>query len=571
MECSKLHRLEDGHCERLFDNIDSTVYTFGLRLVPQTNTTINSVYPLSDSILSDFLNHITLIRESYFGGFEPFCDSRILFVVDEVLETLHLQNKGSLTVKYIELKLNLLKPTWHSPYNMTERILQFDNTNHTSNGIDYKIIFKDYYGLPFHVYTFQQVGVWDMYIAINAKGEVVHNTSLELGGKADDSHDIFIPVLEDENSWRVIHRKCSEKIDIVDMWFLTDCPKVNLSLPGRQETVTGIRFEDYSYAIPFIEYFQRDEKSIYVCFETYQKLMRSKVVVPVPKSIEITKILSISLVSVSLASLLATLLTYILLPAICNLPGKNMVSLSVNLFLAQSLYLVSSFAGFQQGTYICIATGIALHFFLLATILWMNVCTFHMLRVLTITMTTSNQSSKRFICYHMYAVFLSAGFVMVNIGVSYVKTEGSSLGYGLTTCYISYSDMLQYTFVIPTAVAIVSNLIMFVYVIIALKRLPKVRRNIKHDRNDLIVFTKLSSLTGVTWLFGFLYSWTGMIAFLYIFTVLNSTMGVFLFVSFVTNRRILNLYKQRFESLGSSTKSTYQSKDTEQKYKLESK
>jgi hypothetical protein len=60
----------------------------------------------------------------------------------------------------------------------------------------------------------------------------------------------------------------------------------------------------------------------------------------------------------------------------------------------------------------------------------------------------------------------------------------------------------------------------------------------------LLIFAKLSTITGATWIFGLLYAWTNMVVFSYMFIVLNAGQGVFIMFAFIFNRRVFQMIKQ---------------------------
>jgi hypothetical protein len=237
-----------------------------------------------------------------------------------------------------------------------------------------------------------------------------------------------------------------------------------------------------------------------------------------------------------------------LFPTLRTFPGMNTVSLSLFLLLAQSLYLTGSFGGIEIETIWCKVLGMLIHFFWLTAMFWMNICTFHMFQVLTHTRARSAKKWTTFVMYHIYAFALSSACVGVNVGVSWYFTE--SIGYGQNICYISTELMKTYTFGLPVLLVVVANVAMFSAVIISVKRKSSIHQTSSVERNDFLIFIKLSSLTGFTWLFGFIFYWTELSVFSYIFTLLNSSQGVFLMLSFVINRRIFDLYKISFHNFG---------------------
>ena len=532
------------------------MYSYVIRLTPVDVTSLDSLYPLSDELL---FNLRSLVFGYYHYMSYSLCGTEMMYVLTGNLRHEDLRASDSLFVKHVYIKQNLFVSYFHSPYNDTLIVRDIDFANHTLGDTRFDITVLDDFGLPLEFYSSNlNDSTTGKYTYITMIGAVVDTAN----GPEDVGYTystLFVPYVHDNID--DIYTQCGSNIDTLKVLSLDDCPKISLSLSEYQFQMDGLLFNGYNYTIPFNKFIYGNRSTIFVCVDTYHAL-RSSIGTEETHSelhnLDLTQVLSIVLVSVSLACILSTLLTYILLPSLQNLPGKNTISLSVHLFIAQSLYLLSSFSTFDKGTIACISSGIALHFFWLSTIMWTNVCTYHMLHVLTCTKHMVAQSFRRFFWYNLYPISVASMLVSVNVITSYIVTRGSSIGYGLTHCYIAFDDMLQYTFVIPTFVAVAANVAMFLYVIIALRRMPRVQST-RSQRNDLIIFVKLSSLTGVTWLLGFLYSWTGIVAFSYAFVLFCSTMGVFLFVSFVTNRRVLNLYKERFEASG-STKSTTLSK-----------
>lgn len=535
------------------------MYNFSVRLTPLTDINMDNTYNLSDHIIREvhvyFLGHLWHFPQS-------FCEARMIYHLKDQ-KVSDLTKSESLFIKHMYINEVFYIKFYHNPYDVAADIRSTNLKNYTIGDTNFDITLMDGFGLPYNIFLYEQTNTADKYTFVNRSGQIVYSTKESVHDNGLHS-DIFVPYIQNELSQNDIYSTCPSDVDSVNILSLSDCPKTMIPLVGHEIQEDGLSMESHNYIIPLRDFFYHNGSTINVCLETYEMFFKSKAEPNIVNNLDISKTLSIVLVTISLMCILATLLTYIFLPTLQNLPGKNTISLSVNLLVAQSLYLLSSFALFYKGSAACVATGVALHFFWLSTIMWTNVCTFHMLYTLTAVKHMTVNSGKRFLCYNIYPVTVASTLVIANVVVSYYVTHGASIGYGLMSCYIAFNDMLQYTFVIPTFMAIVANFIMFLYVVVTMKRLPSVRST-KSDRNDLVIFIKLSSLTGITWVFGFLFSWTGIKAFSYAFIVFCSTMGVFLFVSFVTNRRVLNLFREKFESSG-STKSTDLSKKLQQKY-----
>ncbi|KAL3864650.1 hypothetical protein ACJMK2_006314 [Sinanodonta woodiana] len=254
---------------------------------------------------------------------------------------------------------------------------------------------------------------------------------------------------------------------------------------------------------------------------------------------EVNAILSVICTATSILCLLLTLIVYLVFPKLQTVPGKNNMLLVINLLIAQAMYLAFVFTPNSTGS-ICKAIGVLLHFFWLCAVFWMNMCTFHMLKVFIRLKKPNPKASTSFTVF-MYTIIvtaLSAIFVLTNIIKALVESDMAEMGYGPDICYISSGNMVGLTFALPVGFVVATNLVMFTLVIIKFRSIPSVEMNVKHDRNYTVIIAKLSTLTGITWIFGFLYVWTEEIVLSYFFIVLNASLGIFIMASFVLNKRV---------------------------------
>ncbi|XP_052229769.1 uncharacterized protein LOC127843913 [Dreissena polymorpha] len=253
-------------------------------------------------------------------------------------------------------------------------------------------------------------------------------------------------------------------------------------------------------------------------------------------------ILSVVCSFLSMTGLFLTIVTYIIFDELQTIPGKNNTMLAVHLLIAQILYQFCM----DKTEYpnMCIVFGILIHLFWLTAILWMNVCTLHMFRTFV---TGQRYRSVRVldpqvVCYGLYCYGIALAMVAINISVSAYRSGGRDIGYGRNVCYISNPVMVGWVFALPVGMIIILNLGFFFAVVYQISASTMRRSGKSSDRTNTIIYMKLSSLTGVTWIFGYLYLWTNFVPFEYIFIVLNAGQGVFIFMSFICTQRITKLY-----------------------------
>ena len=70
-----------------------------------------------------------------------------------------------------------------------------------------------------------------------------------------------------------------------------------------------------------------------------------------------------------------------------------------------------------------------------------------------------------------------------------------------------------------------------------------------------LTYSQMSSLLGFTWIFGFLAAFVDVEALLYLFIVLNSLQGVYIFIAFICNKRVFRLWRDRRPSSCSNSSS----------------
>ena len=258
-------------------------------------------------------------------------------------------------------------------------------------------------------------------------------------------------------------------------------------------------------------------------------------------------LVSIICTSISLLSLFTVFVTYCSFKILRTLPGLNNMALVLTLFFAQLLYLVGGVIQIPF-KWLCEVIGFLLHFSLAASFFWMAVCTFHMMRVF-VFVSNPAQPDNNHIKFIKYATFVTlSSIILVAINITVSMLDDSSIGYGGQPCYITRKNMILYTVAVPLGIVIVCNLFMFLYVIIKVSRLPDVKKNTKHERRNIVIFAKLSTLTGLTWIFAYLYQWINTEVLMYLFIIANASQGVFIIFSFIMNRRVYNMINMSYRS-----------------------
>ena len=262
---------------------------------------------------------------------------------------------------------------------------------------------------------------------------------------------------------------------------------------------------------------------------------------------------SLVCVCLSVVCLLVTIITYVALTELHSQPGINTIILCVTLLLAQTIYQFG--AGQTDGPkWSCVVIGAVCHFLWLSVMLAMNVCSYDMFRIFkNIQKLPTNFRWTDIIKRLSYIFVGSVLFVVINFVLSLSLSDGEDFGYGGFICYLSSTRMHLITFIIPSLFTIITNFALFGYVVFKIGQNRVHAAKLGHEKNYFGIYARLSTLTGLTWLVGYLQLLIKNEILEYQFILLNAGQGVFIMFAFVCNRRIYGLIKDKLSIRKGST------------------
>jgi len=251
----------------------------------------------------------------------------------------------------------------------------------------------------------------------------------------------------------------------------------------------------------------------------------------------------------SLTCLFLTFVTYMLFKTLRSIPGINNMCLVFAMFFAHALFQF----GFEQTEVdiVCKIIGVVSHFFWLSTFGCMSVCSFHMYNVFT-NITRSGDALKNTIIYYIvYSYGIPAIIICVNIIIIISISDDQSIGYGETMCFLSNRISFFLTFLSPVVIVCCTNVFFFVKTSLYIRAKPDITSN-KENKNNFVIYIKLFSITGITWLLIIVDTLFPISAFSFIVAILNGCQSLFIFISFVCNKRVISLYKNAKKQRGDS-------------------
>ena len=312
----------------------------------------------------------------------------------------------------------------------------------------------------------------------------------------------------------------------------------------------GIILKHANLTIPKKDFHRINGTHVYMCADDYLKSLPSRKVGirkdPSSSTYKYISNLIILICSVcSILCLIITIIVYTAFPSLRTQPGINNLSLSISLLFAFIFLLFGSLRSVQCISILCIAVGMMSHFFWLNSMIWMNICCFHMFKSFgNMHATVHKNLTQKYLAYSLIPTLL---FIIANIIYSEILSDGQNIGYGLTGnfCYILQPFMILCTMVIPTNTVLLSNLILYLIVICRICGTPMVRSSTVKDRRKFTIYIKLSTLTGIAWFVYIPVMITNNSIMRFIFDALVGLHGVFIMLAFVCNKRVMLLLRER--------------------------
>ncbi|EDO39172.1 predicted protein [Nematostella vectensis] len=235
------------------------------------------------------------------------------------------------------------------------------------------------------------------------------------------------------------------------------------------------------------------------------------------------------------------------------------MNLATSLLAAHMLWLAGS--GQTEDHSACQIIAIALHYSFLSSFTWMSVIAFDTWRAFSRKTRRHNNviNWKRVGRVIALGWLPPLGFVILCVALDQSGTVTIDYG-GAKGCWINNKWSNIFFFAVPVLGLLIWNIVFFVLTVVAIRKVMKQSSMAQDEsnRNDLVIYAKIASLMGFTWLFGFLAPFTTYFL-MFPFVICNSLQGVFIAVAFLMNGKVKKLYcnlMKKKDSTNSSSNST---------------
>eukprot|EP00058_Branchiostoma_floridae_P027788 XP_002613279.1 hypothetical protein BRAFLDRAFT_68244 [Branchiostoma floridae] len=184
---------------------------------------------------------------------------------------------------------------------------------------------------------------------------------------------------------------------------------------------------------------------------------------------------------------------------------------------------------------VCDVIAIILHYLFLAVFTWMCV---EGVELYVLLVKVFNLKKKRLIYYYLIGYVTPAIVVGISVAVNYIYGHVNSTdlnGYGTETyCWLSVENYFIWSFVGPVLLIILVNVGFMVMTLKVIFSQKSNKQGEKSEQGKLKFWIRVSAallcVMGVTWVFGVLYISRETLVFAYVFTIINSFQGLFIFL-----------------------------------------
>ncbi|XP_041453440.1 adhesion G-protein coupled receptor D1-like [Lytechinus variegatus] len=221
------------------------------------------------------------------------------------------------------------------------------------------------------------------------------------------------------------------------------------------------------------------------------------------------------------------------------------------LLVAQCLLLFGGMAS-SVSERLCSVLAAISHFLWLTTFTLSSSIAYDLRRTFgsskTIRVLTTNR--KVLIFYLSLAAGLPLLIVATCLALMFF-VEGIDLHYGdEQTCWIGGGQSNLIAFGVPVLVLLVFNFSCFLDTMRGILKSKRERKTLQEgtenqkDHQELLkIAVKISSLMGFTWMFGFIAAFSKQQAVWFVFIIINSLQGVYIFLAFAATRRVFDLWR----------------------------
>lgn len=256
---------------------------------------------------------------------------------------------------------------------------------------------------------------------------------------------------------------------------------------------------------------------------------------------------SLACLGLSCLCLVLHLLAFLVVPELRNLSGKNLASLCLALLAAYTIFILSVFA--EPGKSECFILAAAMYYFFLASFCWMNIMALDIWRTLRMATSELRVSAGsqwvKFISYSVYSWLLPAAGLVAIVVLDLTRPAGMAPQYyptlGQRWCWFGQRKALLVFFASPLTAIMVVNIVLFIMsarIIAETTQSTAKMTSCSPHQDQFKLYMRLALLMGLTWITGIVAAYLQLEPIWYVFVLLNTLQGLFIFLAFTCTRKV---------------------------------
>lgn len=344
------------------------------------------------------------------------------------------------------------------------------------------------------------------------------------------------------------------------------CVKIFLEPDEYEQLKNGSIYIDvYNQVLGPRDYYMKEDGA-YVCLPRFDEMPKSRPNITHPTHLnkfpESFGYVTYVGLLLSIISLLAHLIVFCVVSSVRNLPGCCLASLSLSLLLAYSCFLLVEVV---KPTNHCANLGASLYYFFLTSFFWMNILAFDVWRSFRVVMRELRISShrvpwRRFLLYSLYSWLVPA------VLTALVKVADSSdllpvdyrPSFGSPACWFGQRKALLVFFAVPLCAIMFLNAVFFLDVTYVISR-ATLKTTQTHEatlKKRFFTFMRLALIMGLTWIVGLVAGYADIVFLWYVFIILNTLQGLFIFIVFSCSSKVRSLFFKKYKKHSKARGST---------------
>ncbi|XP_038051791.1 uncharacterized protein LOC119724692 [Patiria miniata] len=266
------------------------------------------------------------------------------------------------------------------------------------------------------------------------------------------------------------------------------------------------------------------------------------------------QILSIIGNSVSMLASVITFLSFCFFKELRHRTTCPIMNLVGALFLAQLFFQLIGVGA--QHPAACTAVAVLTHYLFLVSVMWTGVLAFNLNRTFAVQSRIQHSKHYALLVPVLFAWGVPLLIILPCLILHLCDCTAIPLWYGDSVCWIGNGYVAIAVFGVPIGIVIFTNTILFAFTVRGIWRTKRATEAVRGDKSkaqqakeELAIYIKISSLMGFTWISGFAAAISDVVALWYVFIVLNSCQGLLIFLSFVCNRKVWQLWCDGFRKM----------------------